>query len=78
MSAPNLKHGQVMAQIVVAVYEDNALGVSGNLEDPLWAIAALENAIDAIRNNMRPLQGGLAIPGRDVSLPEHTPKVVIP
>lgn len=67
MAAPNLKHGQVMAKITVTVYENNALSVDGNLEDPLWAIAALENAIDAIKNQQRP-KLDLVIPGKDVSI----------
>lgn len=73
MSAPNLKRGQVVACIVVSVYADNALSVEGNIEDKLWAIAALENAIDAIRNQMKP-QAGLVVPNKDVSLP---PKVTL-
>lgn len=75
MAAPNLKHGQPTAQIVVTVYDNNALGVSGNIEDPLWAISALENAIDAIRNQHRPNMNGLVVPQHDVGLPEK--KVII-
>lgn len=69
MSAPNLKHGQVVERVIVEVYEDNALAVRGPTHDPLWVIAALENAIDAVRNQAFP-KDGLFVPGRDVSVPE--------
>lgn len=66
-AAPNLKPGQVVAMLQVKVYEDGALSVEGPMDDPAWCIAALQNAIDAIRNKQRPA-GEIIVPGKDVSL----------
>lgn len=68
MSAPNLPHGKVVERVIVEVYEDNAMAVRGPMEDPAWIIAALENAIDAVRNQMRP-KTDIVVPGRNVSVP---------
>ena len=56
----------IMQQLVVKVWSDGALSVEGPVEDAAWCIAALSNAIDAIRNrrNGRPL----VVPSHDVSV----------
>lgn len=65
--APDLQHGQVVQQIIVNVYQDNAMSVHGPMDDPAWMVAALENAADAVRNQSRP-KTELIIPGKDVKI----------
>lgn len=66
MSAPNLKRGQVAARIVVTIHQDNALSVEGPTGDKPWCIAALQNAIDAVKNQNNGRE--LIVPGKDVTL----------
>lgn len=56
----------VVVEIRVRVHADGALSVQGPIEDKAWTIAALNNAIDAVRNHGRP--GALIVPPKDVSL----------
>lgn len=67
MSAPNLKHGETVAAITIKVYADNAMSVEGPTDDPAWCVAALENAIDALRSRINPGRE-LIVPGKDVRL----------
>lgn len=55
----------VVVEIRVCVHADGALAVHGPIEDKAWTIAALSNAIDAVRNHSK---GGLIVPAKDVSL----------
>lgn len=59
--------GLVARSIAVNVHVSNALSVSGNINDPDLVRDILANAEDAIgAYHMR--QGGLVVPGRDVSI----------
>lgn len=56
----------ITQQITIKVWSDGALSVEGPVEDAAWCIAAMQNAIDAVRNrrNGRPL----VVPSHDVSV----------
>jgi len=56
-----------LVEIKVKVFEDGALSVEGPMSDKLWMVAALENAIDALKGNQK-RQDNLIIPAHDVSL----------
>ena len=56
----------VVVEIRVCVHSNGALSVQGPIEDKAWCIAALHNAIDAVRNHGRP--GEIIVPAKDVSL----------
>ena len=57
----------VVVEIKVCVHANGALSVQGPIEDKPWMIAALQNAIDAVRNHGKP--GELIVPPKDVTLP---------
>jgi hypothetical protein len=56
----------VVVELRVCVHADGALSVKGPIDDKAWCIAALSNAIDAVRNHGSP--GALIVPAKDVSL----------
>ena len=56
----------VVVEIKVCVHANGALSVQGPIDDKPWMIAALTNAIDAVRNHSRP--GEIIVPAKDVSL----------
>lgn len=58
--------GDVVVEIKVCVHANGGLSVHGPIDDKAWCIAALSNAIDAVRNHGRP--GALVVPSKDVSL----------
>jgi len=55
----------VVVEIRVCVHADGAMSVHGPIDDKPWMIAALSNAIDAVRNHGK---GAIIIPSKDVSL----------
>jgi hypothetical protein len=57
----------VVVEIKVCIHESGSLSVQGPMDDKPWMIAALENAIDALRNQRGPRD--VIVPSRDVSLP---------
>lgn len=57
----------VVVEIKICVHANGALSVHGPIDDKPWTIAALTNAIDAVRNHGRP--GEIVVPAKDVSLP---------
>jgi len=57
-------------RIIVSIWDDEALSVEMSNNDYTWCIAALENAIDAVRN-LRDRSRAIVIPNKDVSLPER-------
>lgn len=57
----------VAAELRIKVWSDGALSVEGPIDDVHWALAVLDNARDAIKNNGR-RKSGLVLPPRDVSL----------
>ena len=56
----------VVVEIKVCVHANGALSVQGPIDDKPWCIAALHNAIDAVRNHGKP--GPLIVPAKDVSI----------
>lgn len=56
----------VVVEIRVCVHASGALSVHGPIHDKPWMIAALSNAIDAVRNHGGPRE--IVVPGKDVSL----------
>lgn len=58
----------VIAKIEVTLYASGALSTSGNIADKQFAIAMLENGIDAIRNR-KPSSLELVTPNYDVGVP---------
>ena len=56
-----------LVEIKVKVFDDGALSVEGPMSDKLWMIAALENAIDALKGNHK-RESQIIIPSKDVSL----------
>ena len=56
----------VVVEIRVCIHADGALSVQGPIDDKPWMIAALNNAIDAVRNHGSPRQ--LIVPPKDVTL----------
>ncbi len=65
MSGPPPDH--VEAFITVKVHSNGALSVEGAIHEKMWAIAVLQNAIDALRNYRTP-KSGLSVPSHDVDL----------
>jgi hypothetical protein len=60
--------GDQQVQIVITVHAGGAMSVTGPVHDPLWILAALEHARDAVKGQFarRP---GFILPDKDVSLP---------
>ena len=56
----------VVVEIKVCVHANGALSVQGPIHDKPWMIAALTNAIDAVRGHSGKRE--LVVPGKDVSL----------
>lgn len=56
----------VVVEIKVCVHANGALSVQGPINDKPWMLAALGNAVDAVRNHGRP--GAIIVPQKDVSL----------
>lgn len=54
-----------------------AMSVEGPTHDKAWTLAALEHAVDAVRNSLRP-RGEIVIPGRDMSLKSEPGTLVKP
>lgn len=65
---PSMK---VVASITIRVWDDESMTIEGPLADPVWCLHALDHATQTVREQIRknrdPL--GLAIPGKDTSLP---------
>jgi hypothetical protein len=56
-------------EIRVRLYKSGMLSVGcTRMDEPNVIIAALHNAIDAIRNNRRRKQQGLIVPAKDVTI----------
>jgi hypothetical protein len=69
MNLPKMLDGLpegVVVQIRVNVHANGALSVEGPIDDPKWCLAALANAMDAVRNHAGPK--ALIVPGKDVVL----------
>ena len=59
---------RVVSRFTITHYENGALSVEGQISDKAYAVAVLQNAIDAIRNNRSGER--LVTPGKDVSVVE--------
>lgn len=59
---------RVAARIVITVYASGALSVAGDIGDPNWACAALDNAKDAVKSHAAKQIGAALVPAKDVSL----------
>lgn len=59
----------ITQRITIKVWSDGALSVEGPVEDPAWCIAAMQNAIDAVRNRRN---------GKPLTVPAHDVSVVAP
>ena len=59
---------RVVSKFVITHYENGALSVEGQISDKAYAIAVLNNAIDAIRNNRSGER--LVTPSKDVEIVE--------
>ncbi len=57
----------LVASLQIDIWRSGALSVSGSIQDEEWAVAALENAIDAVRSHHRKTNA-LIIPGHDTGL----------
>jgi hypothetical protein len=57
----------VVVEIKVCVHASGAMSVHGPIDDKPWMLAALANAMDAVRNHGKPASA-LIVPGKDVSL----------
>lgn len=53
--------------ITIRHFEDGSLSVDGPLNEPVYMLAALQNAIDAIRNHRNPNRR-VIVPSKDVSV----------
>lgn len=58
----------VAVEIVIRVMASGAMQIVGPMNDPLWMLAALDHAKDAIKNQQKP-KTGIIIPAHDVELP---------
>lgn len=59
---------QVVARIVIEVTAAGGLRVSGDIGDQQWALAALDNAKDAIKSHHARLFGHAIVDPKDVKL----------
>jgi hypothetical protein len=60
--------GQEVARLTVVVYASGAMRVDGPIEHKEWSVAALMNAIDAVKNHHARKSAGLVVPSKDVSI----------
>lgn len=59
-----------IARIAIVLYGDGSMETSGNVGDVQLAVAMLDHARDAVKNqNSRRDKSGLLIPPRDVEVP---------
>lgn len=56
-----------LVRIVVDYHQDGSLSVHGPIDDKPWMIAALQHAVDAVRNQGRP-KSDIIVPSKDVQL----------
>lgn len=59
---------RIVSRLVITHYENGALSVEGQITDKAYALAVLENAKDAIRNNRSGER--LVTPAKDVEIVE--------
>ena len=59
---------RIVSRIVITHYENGALSVEGQISDKAYALAVLENAKDAVRNNRSGER--LVTPAKDVEIVE--------
>ena len=58
---------KVAVEIKILVMASGAMQIIGPMNDPLWMLAALDHAKDAIKNQQRP-KTEIIIPAKDVQL----------
>lgn len=61
----------VVAEIRIRLRANGALSIEGPIEDPVWCLAALDNARDVLKRRAASMgRSSLVVPEQDVSLPE--------
>jgi len=62
-----MNNDPVMAEVVIQIHQSGAMSIQAPMGDKKWCVAALQHAMDAIRNSSQP-ESKLIIPEKDVQL----------
>lgn len=70
MKTPNPM--DVIATITISLHANHAMDISGNIGDKKLALAMLDHAKDAVKNQLRPEDDkSIIISGRDTEIMQH-------